>query len=294
MDQIQWKIIVTVIRKAIKSLPKSRRFKYSDFLIVAMYFWAVKHDRAMMWSCDKANYHSLFRPRKLPSISQFHRRVRSARVSAILQKVHDLMTPGEQTQSCLIVDGKPLTVSNISKDPDARKGHVAGGFAKGYKLHAIMNLSGDFLTWCVRPLNEHEMPVATLLLETLPPLSTDAITLSDGNYDAHDFHKAVDAKGARLICHLRGIAEHPVTLRQMGHARRELLALAKQQPQALKIALKQRRKIETRFGNLTTSGLGPLPYFVRRLPRVRRWTGAKLCLYQARRHARKLAAKTEG
>ena len=48
------------------------------------------------------------------------------------------------------------------------------------------------------------------------------------------------------------------------------------------------RVIERVFGHLTcTPGLlGPLPAFVRGLARVRRWVGAKICLYHARESAR--------
>ena len=47
---------------------------------------------------------------------------------------------------------------------------------------------------------------------------------------------------------------------------------------------RERTRIERVFGHLTcTPGLlGPLPAFVRGLPRVRRWVGAKICLYHAR------------
>jgi hypothetical protein len=36
-----------------------------------------------------------------------------------------------------VIDGKPLTVSGVSKDADAGYGRVAGGKAKGYKLYAV-------------------------------------------------------------------------------------------------------------------------------------------------------------
>ena len=37
------------------------------------------------------------------------------------------------------LDGKPLTVSPVSKDPQAARGKITGGFAKGYKLYAFVN-----------------------------------------------------------------------------------------------------------------------------------------------------------
>ena len=57
---------------------------------------------------------------------------------------------------------------------------------------------------------------------------------------------------------------------------------------------RQRDTIERVFGHLScTPGLlGPLPSFIRGLARVRRWVGAKICLYHARLIAKMTPAKT--
>lgn len=291
MDQIQWKILYQTIRRVSVSLPRDRRLTFSDVLIVAMYFWAVKHDRSMMWACDRANYSSVFRPRRLPSVSQFHRRVRSERVLGILQRLHNALAGASNPTDILIVDGKALTINPSTKDPDSRVGFASSGMmGKGYKLHAYVTEDRRILCWCVRPLNEHEMPIATMMLDHLPPMTERSLILADGNYDAHSFHKAVDARGARLVSNLRGTATHEVTLRQMGAARRELLEVNRKAQPLLRMNLHQRSTIERSFAHLSNygGGLSQLPPFVRRLSRVRRWVGAKIALLHARQRARKL------
>jgi len=295
MDRDPWHLIITHIRLAAKRLPRaSRRFRFNDVLIVAMYFWAVAHDRPMVFACDRQNDHRLFRPRRLPSISQFHRRVKSDRVRQILQSVHDAMAGVDVPTALSHVDGKALAVGPVSKDPDAKNGYAAGGrMAKGYKLHSIVSEDKRLLCWCVRPMNEHEMPIARLMLDSLPPFTERSLLLADGNYDAHVFHKDVDARGGRLVTNLRGRAEHPVTRRQMGRARRELLRLNQTHRPLVRMTLRHRNDIELTYSNLTSygGGLGPLPAFVRRLPRVTRWVGVKITLYHARLGVRKRRLK---
>jgi hypothetical protein len=62
-------------------------------------------------------------------------------------------------------------------------------------------------------------------------------------------------------------------------------------PKTKRLALKQRNNVEGVFSVLACVGLlGALPAFVRRLDRVRRWTGAKIILYHARLKAQEQAA----
>ena len=74
MNREIWRVVFVATRGINHYLPKpKRRFEYSDCLILRMYLWAVWHDRPTYWACDRAHYHGLFRPRHLPSVSQFHR-----------------------------------------------------------------------------------------------------------------------------------------------------------------------------------------------------------------------------
>jgi len=182
------------------------------------------------------------------------------------------------------VDGKPLLVSPVSKDPDARRGHVTGGMGKGYKLHAVVTEDDRIAVWSVTPLNVHETHVAELMCDYLPPQRVGALVLGDGNYDAADLHKRMARTGARLVVPLRGMAEHPVTLRQMGSARREHLKASREHPDVVKYVLNWRTQIERVFSMLSCpgGGLGPLPSWVRRLERIRRWVGCKIAMYHAR------------
>ena len=90
MDSHVWRRVYPLVRKLDRTLPRTgRRKTYSDALIVGMYLWSVGHDRPLCWACDRMHYTSLFRPRKLPSVSQFSRRIRTPRCQAIFQALHD-------------------------------------------------------------------------------------------------------------------------------------------------------------------------------------------------------------
>lgn len=206
----------------------------------------------------------------------------------IMQRIHnDLAKIGLPTP-LTIVDGKPLLVSPVSGDPDARCGHITGGLGRGYKLHAMVTEDKRIVVWSVTALNVHETHVAEEMCSHLPRQLPDALILGDGNYDAADLHKRVARTGARLVVPLRGMATHPVTLRQMGAARREHVEATSEHPDLVKYILKGRSAIERTFSMLTCygGGLGPLPSWVRRLERVKRWVGCKIALFHARLQCR--------
>ncbi len=181
----------------------------------------------------------------------------------------------------LCIDGHALVVSPVSGDRDARSGYHGGAMAKGFKLHAVVSQDGKIPRICTLPLNCNEMPVARQMLLSDDLLAPGTRVLADANYDAHVLHKHVHARGGRLICQLRGRARHPVTLKQMGPARRRLLQLWDRHPAAMETIYRHRLRIERVFGNLvaTPGLLGPLPSFVRGLTRVQRWVSAKISLY---------------
>ena len=292
MDQEIWCSVLTAIKRAANRVePTVRCPLFGDWLIVAMYFWTCWHNRPQCWACDRSHYGRLFRPRKLPSISQFNRRVRTESVQMILQRIHKDLAKIGLAMPVSFIDGKPLLVSPVSKDPDARRGHVTGGFGKGYKPHAFVTEDLRIPVWSVTALNVHETHVAErkakppqAMCPSLPPQLADAIVLGDGNYDAADLHKRSELTGSRLVVPLRGMAEHPVTLRQMGPARREHLQVSREHPAIVKYLLKWRIQIERVFSTLSChgGGLGPLPSWVRRRERTRRWVGCKITLYHAR------------
>lgn len=293
MDRDVWQTILAAIKRAAPMVePSVRSPLFADWLIVAMYFWTCWHDRPQCWACEREHYGRLFRPGKLPSISQFNRRLKTASVMRIQQLVHDELAQIGLPTPVSFVDGKPLPVSAVSRDPDARCGHVTGGFAKGYKLHAVVTEDRRIVVWSVTALNVHETHVAEAMCEYLPPQLGQALMLADGNYDAADLHKTVEQTQSRLLVPLRGMAEHPVTLRQMGAARREHIEVTQAHPDLVKYLSNWRTEIERTFSTLTCTGggLGPLPAWVRRLERTKRWVGCKIVLYHARLQCQRKAA----
>lgn len=294
MEQSQWGIVRAAIRQITRSFPRLKRAQHGDFSITCLYFWAVLHDRPMTWAVDRSNYNRTFRPRKtIPSISQLNRRIASDRFQLILQRVHERLAGGTRYKG-LTFDGQALQVNGASRDRDARFGHVPGGTGKGYKLHAMVTSDGKIPVFSVTSLNTHELPVARQMLETLPHDLSGVLVMADGNYDAHVLHKQVARRGGFLITRPRGRAKHPVTRRQMGRSRRLMIDLWDRCPKLMKRVYHYRKQIERRFGNLScTPGLlTSLPKFVRGLPRVRRFVGAKICLYHSHRIAKSLGPKT--
>ena len=147
------------------------------------------------------------------------------------------------------------------------------------------------------PLPVAEQSVALELAAALPAAPPLALVLADSNYDSAPLHKVLGATGRCLLTPLKAQQRvkngkhHPVTLRQMGPERREAIAVDKTRPDLKRLVLKQRNNVEGVFSVLACVGLlGALPAFVRRLDRVRRWTGAKIVLYHARLLAQEAAA----
>jgi hypothetical protein len=296
MDRELWNQLLPVIKRCAKEVGwrgGQRLPLYANGLIVAMYVWSVWHDRPLCWACDRAHYGRLFRPRALPSVSQFTRRIKSQEVQQILQRVHDALAQRGRCCEEGYIDGKPLLVSPVSKDRQAKRGKISGGYGKGYKLHAYVNEHRRIVVWCVTGLNADEKTVAReALLPKLPSLSPQALVMADSNYDSAPLHKeAAEPRGICLLHRLRGqdrVGEnghHRQTWRQMGPARRQLVRAWEHQPHRIKFLLKSRDTIERVFGVLTCTagGLGTaLPPWVRTHARVRRWVGVKIILYNAR------------
>src|SRR5712671_7285561 len=111
MDRTIWKILLQSVYRASRRLPKpTRRPQFADSLIVAMFLWSVWQHRPLSWACQRGHYGPLFRPRKLPSISQFTRRIKTPRCQQILQYVHDQLARPHQPTSVSYLDGKSMLV----------------------------------------------------------------------------------------------------------------------------------------------------------------------------------------
>jgi hypothetical protein len=258
---------------------KTRRrtgVRYSDILIVLVFFWACLHDRPQVWACQVRNWRSTtLRPLRIPSSSTISRRLRSLSIQSFLEALEERVRNDASPEWVKFIDGKPLPVSSCSKDPDARVGRVVKGFAKGYKLHAIWGHRALPDVWTIRPLNENESPIARQLI---PHIRGTGYLLGDAQYDVNVLHDLAIAHGHQLVApRNQRKAQHPKSMSDNAHRRHAIEMLERPFGQAL---IKQRNDIERAFGTATCfgGGLAPLPAWVRRLHRVHRWVCAKLVL----------------
>lgn len=301
MDRDVWKSVVARVtvadRRVRRALGPERReqVRYSNRLIVSMYCWAVGHDRPLCWACDRAHYGALFRPRKLPSVSQFCKRVKDdERVRQTLQALHELTCDAGGGQAPSLVscfDGKLLPVAMHSRDPDAHKVRTNAGYLRGYRLHAWAD-RGKIVVWSVTAANAGEQTVAEALCPHLPPLSPEAVILGDVRYDSAGLYARVAAcTAAALLTPLQGKSRSEKKRRGMGAARRSAVEAWERHAPLARMALRDRLQIEGVFGTLTATagGLAPLPGWVRRLDRVTRWVGVKVIFHNVRCDLRRAA-----
>lgn len=282
MDNHIWSVVYQTIKDVDRAIPRcGRRPVYSDVLIVAMYIWSVWHDRPLCWACDRRHYGGMFRPRRLPSVSQFCKRIKTERCEAIMQKVHEHLSRMEWKTELSFLDGRAMPVGPCSKDRDAARGPTPGGMAKGYRLHAWATQDGRIPIWSVTSLNMSEK---TMAREMLRYSRAEGFVLADANYDSGTLYDQVAQDGGQLLTPLP---------KNVGGGHRPQSSPRLMAAWAWKgiagYVYRERLGIERIFAHTSAvgGGLNHLPAWVRTLPRVRRWIGAKLILYHARWAVRK-------
>lgn len=250
------------------------RVQYSHRVIVLVFLWAVLHDRPIAWACNPQHWPSSDQLWPHPSPATMSRRLRTAPVQQLLNQLLRQINRRLPASGFAYLDGKPLIIGGASRDPDAGFGRAAGAtMAKGYKLHALWDSSGAVQAWEVQSLPVAETRVAPRLL---PALTPPGWVIADANYDDNALYELAGTLGLQLLAGRRrpraaGVG-HRVQSVYRQHALR-MLADGVGGP-----LLVRRRAIERQFGSLANfpGGLGPLPNWVRRLPRVRRWVQGKL------------------
>lgn len=260
---------------------RPRRCTYDDNLIVFIYFFGVLNNASMRWAHDRRNWPLWMRRLPRISYSEFMRRLSTDSVRQRITEFNATLRARLPDTNEKSVDGKPLTVGIYSKDPDSKRGVVAEGcWARGYKMHAIVDASGAVDAFCVTALNAGESPVAQEQL--LAQLDVQGITLrGDANYDSNSLYRAVAERGGRFIAPRRkpgaGVsrshAQHPDRLRAIIELEGAATGLFAHR--------RHRVRIEQSFGHMTNLwfGIFGLPNSVRRLHRVQRWITAKIALY---------------
>jgi hypothetical protein len=277
MERELWPVLYPLVRDVGHNFSQ-RRARYQPWVIAAVFLWACLHDRPIAWACDERHWTTRQRPLWLPSAATMSRRLRSLAVGLLLRAVEDRLRAAAPAADAACLDGKPLPVGGCSKDRDAKRGRAAGGFARGYKLHAIWDGRAVPAAWAVAPLNVHEVVVADDLLGQVA--GRGGYLLADGNYDSSKLFDRAAGRGYQLLAPPpanAGRGHHYVS----PHRRRSIAVMGTADGRA---AYAARSRIERDFGQATSfgGGLGPLPAWVRRTPRVTRWVRGKLLINGAR------------
>ena len=193
------------------SLCHTKDCTYSDGLITLIYFFAVLSDRSGRWACDRRNWPLWYRRLKLSSYSQYNKRIKSPWIRGIINQINAQLRDRLGHSFEKVADGKPLVVGGFSHDPDARLGKVPDGWAKGYKLHVIVDSCGGIDAFEVTALDAGE---ATVLRRLIPGADlAGAILRADANYDSNPTYRVAAQAHARLIAPRRkpgtGLGHHP-------------------------------------------------------------------------------------
>lgn len=279
MESELWDRLYALVWKVAKTCRRSRA-QYSDGVIVLVFLWAVLHDRPVKWACNALNWDRGWpQPLEFPSESTMSRRLETPSVHVLQAALEEEIRGTGDPGLLQLIDGKGLSVSRCSKDPEAKAGRSAGGMARGYKLYAIWSDRPFPEAWDVRSMNVNEVRVA---YDLVPQMKGEGYVLGDSQYDINRLHDLCWTHHHQLVAPLK-----KKTAKGFGHRRQSphrLHAL-----EAMKRAFGQqlfalRKNIERLFGNFTSfgGGLAPLPAWVRRQHRVKRWVWAKLLINAAR------------
>lgn len=264
-------------------VPRPANCRYSDALVVLIYFLGVVRERSPRWARQPRNWPLWMRRLKPPSYSQLMRRLATPSVQDLIADVNAeardrLPRAGEK-----VCDGKPLVVGGYSRDPDAAAGRLpGGGWGRGHKLHVIVDAAGGAVdAFELTALDAGEATVARRLVARAGPDLAGVLLRGDANYDSNPLYAAVAARGGRLVAPRKkpgtGLGHQP----HHPHRLRAIDELERRGTGSARAHKRHRIRVEQVLGHLTNLpfGLSPLPNFVRRRRRVARWVLAKIALY---------------
>jgi hypothetical protein len=270
-----YKAVGEVASKAV-----GRRRTFSDFEVLLTFVLAAAANRPVSWACRRENRPLWCWRANVPTPSTMSRRTRTKHFRLLLLRLNESLKAALPGSNLKFLDGKPLPVAGHSKDPDARRGRASGGWARGYRLHAIVNACGAVEAFSVTALDKGEATVAREVLCGAADLR-GSLAVADGNFDSNNLYGSVAGAGGRLLAPRRkpgtglghGRRQHPDRLRAIGELERT--------PGGRREFGRLRLGVEQAFGLMTHLGLGALPPWVRRLRRVRMWVMGKVIVYHA-------------
>ena len=287
MERELWIVLKWGLRRLPRRWPRNAVYHNNE--IIAVLLWAALHNKPISWACRRSSWPVQAWRQRLPDQSTMSRRLRCPGVwqdlRLLLDRIQSRWGDASGHGCTFIIDGKPLPVSNISGDPDAARGWGAGIYARGYKLHAIIDTESRLIDFEVCSLNTAESVVARGMvcgLDTEPP----AEMLADSGYDSNALHRVCEERGFQLIAPRRRPGTDLGWVKG-GHAAGRLRSIEMTEGAGCaweRVHRFVRLGVERYFGTLASAstGLFALPPWVRRIHRVRAWVAAKLAINAAR------------
>jgi hypothetical protein len=278
MEDELFALVYALLQDEGNKRPRRGRKQYSDVLILAVYFWAVVHDRPTCWACQRCHWPAVWHWLSLPSQPTLSRRLRSFAVVQLLMMLMDRLrqvrAPGMRADPLVhVIDSRPLVVGGFSKDRECRWGYATGGKARGYKCCALLGTAVVPEQLLLGALNLADAVGAAELLQRSV---CQGYVLADATHDTNALHQLARAQGVQLLSPRKAPGSG------LGHChhdpgRLRSIALLEAPSSFGRRLYRLREPIERHFGNCSSfgGGLAPLPSWVRTPQRVVRWLWAK-------------------
>ena len=260
------------------NLAHTRDCTFGDAIVLFIHFYAALSNHSHSWAHDKANWPVWCRRLSFPSYSQLMKRLAWESTQQKIAQLNDEFRSRLPRGPDKVCDGKPLVVGGYSKDPDARAGKIPDGWARGYKLHVLIDSFGAIEGFDVSPLDGGEPTVMRGIVRRTD--LSGAILRADNNYDSNSLYRDVADRGGRLVAPRKKPGTGLGHGRHHPHRLRAIAELENNEAQ-LRVHKRHRVRVEQSLGHLTnlSFGLWALPNSVRRLIRVQRWITTKIMLY---------------
>lgn len=277
--------LYSIVARVASGMPKGSR-RIGDRWIVLAFLYAAMMDKPLSWACQRRHWPAwvLRWMPVVPSSTTMSRRLRTPSVRAMLDAALALAQASLPRSLTLLLDGKPLPVGGNSGDRQASVGRACGLFARGYRLHLLLEISGRVVGWRVASMRVSEQAMAERLTRDLPR-DRYAYLLADAGYDSNKVHGFSRLAGVQMVAPRR----RPHTGLGKGKnahdaGRLRSLALTEGPSPFGRDLSHARAAIERWLGAWCSSatGLTPLPAHVRTWPRVERWILGKLILNAVR------------
>lgn len=195
MERELWKVLCHLLSSLCKRLPRGA---FGDDEILAVYFWAVLHERPVSWACQPAHWPCDLARQHLPSQPTMSRRMRSDSVQQLMVSLekHLLAVSAVNLLWVRMIDAKALPVGGPSKDVDAGWGRGACAVQHGYKFHAVWGFGPLPIAWGLAPLNVSEQRMAEKLIAELPG---EGYMLGDSQFDSNALYNVAAKAGYQLV-----------------------------------------------------------------------------------------------